>query len=437
LIWGDAASSSYAYQQAPVPLVARGEPTDWWFAFKLNAGVFPSRDDPSRSCAFGGSVNRQGKFSQAYVFASQKSQKLAQGRGLIGTSDADPLGATFGQIYQGNYHYLVWNDDFSDHPKIHGSGTWAHAKGIVAWNDQGEGVFLQVSTPSWPGSGSRLAPRPGIAATPGHPAVAGDDNTLGCIAKPNNLMFSQHFFALKLDHRDLVLVLNALANASVITESEKDGSGRLLAPSLFNNGGPADVQDAAAKVGVRRSTSTVVTLDELSTGVRLISKPSALHAPPWQVVSATLGKVPLRAATWWGDRNIFYSTDEATVVGCWPAPLKPGSYGPVKLAVTGIWDHTPFSLMAGRPNQPNGNHAKVGVSLDPARPYVIFGDMNQQGALSGDGKTCGSAQNGRGGLFFVVSNPVLWKSVSEDLLAGDTAPVEGSPEAARWTPPLR
>jgi hypothetical protein len=52
--------------------------------------------------------------------------------------------------------------------------------------------------------------------------------------------------------------------------------------------------------------------------------------------------------------------------------------------------------------------------------YAIFGDMNQQGAISGN---CKSSQNGRGGLFFVVDDPDLAKSLS-DLISGDSAPTQ-------------
>jgi len=49
--------------------------------------------------------------------------------------------------------------------------------------------------------------------------------------------------------------------------------------------------------------------------------------------------------------------------------------------------------------------------------YAIFGDMNQQGAISG---TCKSSQNERGGLFFVIDDPDLSDSV-KDLISGDSA----------------
>jgi hypothetical protein len=53
---------------------------------------------------------------------------------------------------------------------------------------------------------------------------------------------------------------------------------------------------------------------------------------------------------------------------------------------------------------------------------VIFGDLNQQGALSRP--DCGKSENGRGGLFFVLDNKELADGVT-DLIDGDTASTKG------------
>jgi hypothetical protein len=68
---------------------------------------------------------------------------------------------------------------------------------------------------------------------------------------------------------------------------------------------------------------------------------------------------------------------------------------------------------------PNFNHAKIGISTSGPHFYSIYGDMNQQGRLSGD--NCGSSQNGRGGLFYVLDNERAHRSLGE-LIQGDTAP---------------
>ena len=83
---------------------------------------------------------------------------------------------------------------------------------------------------------------------------------------------------------------------------------------------------------------------------------------------------------------------------------------------TGEWNGTLIGLKGGLGT--NFNHAKVGVATSGAKDVSIFGDMNQQGALSGN---CASSQNGRGGLFYVVKDGNLSESITA-LLKGDAAP---------------
>jgi hypothetical protein len=94
--------------------------------------------------------------------------------------------------------------------------------------------------------------------------------------------------------------------------------------------------------------------------------------------------------------------------------MKPG---PVEIATTGNWNGTTIGLTGGA--SPDHNHAKIGVSISGDEHYAIFGDMNQQGSLSGP--NCKSSQNGRGGLFYVVNNAELSSSV-QGLINGKTAP---------------
>lgn len=384
---------------SPAPLLDVGQPVNWWFAFKFNSNPpFNGCDGGAdRACTFGGTVQDYSKFGQQYVYASSTNGALTVGDDCIGDATTDPLGATFGQVYQSaNYHFLLWNDQFYDDPTIKGcsdscSAPWGHSKGMLAWNDQGQGFVLQVSTPSWPASGSSAHPR------------SSDGNTLGCV-EDDDVEVSQHFFSLALSKDDLVIVLKALANASVVTDVNN--------PQIVSNGGPADVQALVNALG-NKSQSTTLTNDVLSSGVRLISKPSKLEVPPWQMISATLGGVPLRVATWWANPEIPTTTD-STPPACWDASL--ANPGPVEIALTGTWDGNSLGLKGG--SGPNYNHAKIGVSKDSNHPYTIFGDMNQQGALSGN---CGSSQNGRGGLFYVLEDPALFTSTTA-LLAGTSSP---------------
>lgn len=385
---------------APVPLVQDGKPVDWWFVFKFNAKSFPQCPAGAQmQCPFGDQAQSYAR-GQTFVFASNDQPKLAMGSTCVGETSADPLGATFGEIVKGKRFYVVWNDQFYSDPVIPGcsdscSAPWGHSKGVLAWDADGNGLIVQVTTPSWPGSG-RLTP------------ARQSGNTLGCIPRPDNILVSQSFFSVKLTSDDVLQVLRALGNASVATAPDN--------AQLVNNGGPQEIQDAVNALGVK-SKSTKVFKTQLSSGVGLLSKPSKLQVPPWQLVSSQLEGASLRVATWWANPAI-PSTKANTPIDCWDDSLpKPGA---VQIATSGSWKGTGFGLKGGA--GPDFNHAKVGVSTSGDHHFVIFGDMNQQGSLS-DSK-CGSSQNGRGGLFFIVDNEPLWKSVTE-LLDGKSAPVAG------------
>jgi len=298
---------------------------------------------------FGGDVQNYRAFSQQFVYASSDNHTLQQGNDCLGDTLDDPIGATFDQAYEGMFHYVIWNDQFYDDPQIQGcttscSAPWGHSKGILVWNDAGAGFVMQVTTPSWPASGSKQSPR------------QNDGNTLGCV-KDNDVQVSQHFFALKLTKDDVIKILSALYNASVVTDTSN--------PQIVRNGGPLDVQELVKKLGVK-SNSKTYTKDVLSTGIEMISKPSQLNVPPWQMVSAILGGVSLRSATWWANPKI-YSTNSSTTITCWDNSLpKPG---PVEIATTGKWAGKEFSLTGGLGT--NFNHANLPQGANTTRSSRI------------------------------------------------------------------
>jgi hypothetical protein len=385
---------------APSPLLENGHPVDWWFVFKLNSAAFPGcGSGVTRQCIFGGDVQNYKAFGQRFVYASSENPSLQKGSGCTGDTVNDPVGATFDEVYNNNFYYLIWNDQFYDDPAIHGctkecGAPWGHSKGMLAWNDAGEGFVMQVTTPSWPAAGSKSSPR------------QSDGNTLGCVLD-DNVEVSQHFFSLKLSKDDVIKVLTALKNASVVTDPSN--------AQIVHNGGPTNVQNLVASLGAESSSKTY-TEEKLSTGVELISKPSHLNVPPWQMVSAILDGVSLRAATWWAKPKI-YSTTSSTEIACWNSALsQPGA---VEIATSGQWNGTSFGLTGG--SGPNFNHAKIGVSTSGSHHYEIFGDMNQQGTISGP--KCSSSQNGRGGLFYVMDDATLFESMN-GLLNGETAPTQ-------------
>jgi len=398
-----------ATKAAPSPISSEGKQVDWWFTFKFNSATYPGRTKTAdeKNGIFGGTLedyddqaSDSKKFSQRYAHASSDNPSLRLGEECVGTTLTDPLGATFGQVYDGDYFYVVWNDQLYGNPINNKDSPWGHSKGMAAWNEDGEGFVLQVSTPSWPASGSRKHPR------------QNDGNTLGYI-NDDDIEVSQHFFALKLNAADLQLVLEAARNAHVGTDPKQ--------PELVNNGGPAEIQAIVDSLGKSPKNPECLT-KQLSTGVTLISKPSTFAVPPWQLVSAELGGLDLRVASWWMNPAI-YSTTASTEIACWNEALaKPGG---VDIATTGTWQEDSIGVKGG--SGPDFNHAKIGVSTDPSKPYSIFGDMNQQGALcegyNKPGQKCSSSQNGRGGLFYAVPDKDLFEQVSK-LLAGESAPTE-------------
>jgi hypothetical protein len=115
------------------------------------------------ACIFGGNPGAYAEYDgppqwgQHYAVASKANPTLTAsnpppGNSCVGDSLNDPIGATFSQIYNGAFFYVVWNDQFYDHPLPNSDAPWGHAKGIVAWDNSGNGMVMQVSTPSWPGS---------------------------------------------------------------------------------------------------------------------------------------------------------------------------------------------------------------------------------------------------------------------------------------------
>jgi hypothetical protein len=419
------AAGAAAAADAPVPLVEKGKPVDWWFAYKFNSQKYEGEKpfvgcgagSGTRVCIFdkkGTKVNPKvgANFSQQYVFATSAAGALAQGKGCLGMTLTDPVGATFDQIYNGSPFYLIWNDQFYNDPKIDGcagakgecGAPWGHSKGMLAWNEAGEGLVMQVTTPSWPASGSKKFPR-----------KAG--NTLGCVTTQNNLNNAQHFFALKLDKDGVKAVLEGLANAGVVTSQ---GNGQVV-----RLGGPDDVRALAEKVGdkpkkiapdKRTPDDVKIVQKSLTKDVMLISKPSNLNVPPWQMVSALLDGTSNRNATWWASPQI-YSTRKSTTIRCWEGALTSGNKKPgdVVVALDGSWDGHKIKLIGG------SNHAKIGVTTSGAKNYAIFGDLNQQGTINPKKGKCDSSQNGRGGLFFVVENDKLFETLS-GMLEGESEP---------------
>lgn len=154
-------SMALAQSGLPAPLLTKTQAVDWWFVFKFNAQSRPAcAAGAKRHCLFGGDVQDYTQYSQQFLYAS-KGIPLKEGKGCLGDTTTDPVGATFDQIYNGQYYYVIWNDQFYNDPDLdlpkcknspYCGAPWAHSKGMLAWNNEGEGFVMQVTTPQLAGS---------------------------------------------------------------------------------------------------------------------------------------------------------------------------------------------------------------------------------------------------------------------------------------------
>lgn len=395
------------------PKLGDGSSVDWWFAFKLNTYAFKSCST-TRKCIFGGEVQDYPYgYGLQYLEASHSNgatKEMELKTDCLGTGD-DPVAKTFDQIYSGTApNYVIWNDQLYQEPIMNltppcsswgnadsCSAPWGHSKGALAWDKDGNGFIMQVTTPDWPGNGNSNITR----------KVQG--NSLGCNTD-DNVMVSQHFFSLKLMHSDITAILTAMQKAMVVTDPNSSQLVKLTT-------GPSDLASLAKGLG-KANTDKTVFQATLSTGAKLIAKPQALKVPVWQMVSALVEK-PLRTATWWTAPAVLSA--KAGKPGCWSDEL--GTPEEVQIATTGQWKGTKFNLTGGLGT--DFNHAKLGYSLEGS--LAIMGDMNQQGSYSPSDQRagCSSSQNARGGMFFVLDDATLNSGLKE-LMTGETADYHGS-----------
>lgn len=397
-----------AVDAAISPLLGDGSSVDWWFAYKLNTKNFPECST-KRQCIFGGEVqDYKTGYSLQYLLASGANgttSPLALHTDCLGSGD-DPAAKTFAQIYDGTApNYVIWNDQFYGDPIPHikpscgkdCDSPWGHSKGMLAWDKDGVGFVLQVSTPDWPGNGDKSKSR----TTQG--------NTLGCLAD-DDAKVAQHFFALRLANAaDTKAVLEALGRASVATDPTNSELVKL-------SGGPSDLESLAKGLGQLDASTTAYHATLSVSSVSLIAKPHSLEVPPWQLVSSIVEQ-PLRVASWWATPKILSA--KAGAPGCWDSKLAEPKE--VQIAISGQWNGKVMGMKGS--SSPDGNHAKIGHSLGGGS-LSVFGDMNQEGSYSQSDGSCSAHQNGRGGLFFALSDALMHDSLQK-LLKGDSAPYYG------------
>ena len=102
--------------------------------------------------------------------------------------------------------------------------------------------------------------------------------------------------------------------------------------------GPAALLSAAKQLGrpLRKDQDTLqgtLSVHTTKGPIKVIAKPSGLHVSPWHMVSA-LTATPLRTATWWSHPEI-PSSPQGYKPGCWQSGLK-SPVPEVQAAISGL-----------------------------------------------------------------------------------------------------
>ena len=377
------------------------------------------------------------QWSLQYLIATDKEPKLKKGVGCLGMTNEDPLGSTFNQIYNNNCNYLIYNDQFYSDPisgpDIVAFGTgYAHAKGMLAWDNNGDGIWLQVTTPNWPKCGSKKF------------ATSWDGNTLGC-GLDNNIEASQHFFCICINKIDVINILNGYIQTFIITDNSKPQLVYLLKNcpreikklvdqlqipefiKTWDSSCPKNYPKGSRKppqINKKYLNMNLQGVGNIFKDIKVVFKPSKLRVPPWQYMSTMLNSVDIYSATWWQPPAI-PSTPRNIKPDCpdWQSFFGDKLPGEVSIVKTGKWENIKFSLTASEIS--NKNHAKFGVGkIDD---ICIFSDINQQGAVRcGSGiytckntappespTCCATGQNYRGGAWIILPNKILANSLRE------------------------
>jgi len=160
---------------------------------------------------------------------------------------------------------------------------------VLAWNDDGDGVVLQVTTL-------------GVAGLRQQEVHAQERQYARLHQAAEQCSERAALLLREAQQDDVVHMLDALENSSVVTDVMPGGA--------RHNGGPQEIKDRVKVLG-QKSDSTEVKQFKLSTGILLVSKPSALHVPPWQMLSSVLDSVDLKPQPGGPTRRFQPPTDRA------------------------------------------------------------------------------------------------------------------------------
>ncbi|KAL4133423.1 hypothetical protein PRIC2_003740 [Phytophthora ramorum] len=478
-----------------------GHPVAWWTVLKLpshvqkEAHVVPTPCDcPVPDCSNVPTAGWPRLETRAsglcYLYADSRNSELRHFRDIgydcLGQGGNDPVSHTLKQRETDNNPYwALFNDQLNGiaaafHPsgtldegkRVCGGGDLfsAHAKGAVAFKDDGSGgFFLQTSTPNFP-----------------DPTLNDSFVRLGCQAD-DNVQFAQHMLAMSLEDSELRELGEKLQLARLCSSNFfQDGSLHDLLGSadLFADGAkqentsasafyhalldpelphqqPTDPMKAEFQLklsvdeGLTSHMQKPIVFEPMKEGqhledlndngspindeeVLVLVKSPRAAVPPWALVAEMLDS-DVSVASWWDGSygipticagDVFTDTPHEFCLNDPPTGVELNADGSAPYNIENLlqasWHMSDGStnftwqLVGGR--VPDGNHAKWGLTtprsgqVNTSNAYVTFGDLNMEGFPCS--KACNGSQAGRGGSFFSILKPKLHTSLSESIISG-------------------
>ena len=398
------------------PLDPNGNPVDWWLALKLPTSAFPQG-----GCCENAACPSSSKTSAGlcYLYADANNPQFTFRTCLGQPGQSDPLSNTLNQVWLLNgIQFQLWNDQWGDgqmhdpNNKSQGcNAPGAHSKGALAYDTDGNGWYLNLSTPYFPDM-SALPP----------------DNSLGCQID-NNLLLAQHFFCFSLDQQNFEALAAAMTvpNFCALCVPSDSCQSVDVATTLGQ-----DISLAFAHDSGDGSTDNVTVTLQTRGGMPItaVLKGDTSNTSPWSLVATALG-TDLTVVNYWlseptlptlcagdvwdgsciGSGNTINGSslyfNDYNVENVLQLTASPSN-------VTGLPGGNEISWSATE----SENHMKWGISTPRTtsitNPYLcVFGSMNQEGSAGRNacGSSCSSGENGRGGDFFAFSNQALWTSL--------------------------
>ncbi|CAH0484246.1 unnamed protein product [Peronospora farinosa] len=476
-----------------------GRPVAWWAVLKLPSHVQPPTgvktrvvptpcDCPAPNCSnvpTGGWPALQKRATGlCYLYADSRNPKFRYFRDVgyecLGQGGNDPVSRTLRQKNADSKPYwALFNDQLNGiagafHPEFNlsigiervcGGGDLfsAHAKGAVAFQDDGSGgFFLQTSTPNFP-----------------DPTLNDSFVRLGC-QTDNNVQFAQHMLAISLGDAELEKLGEGLQLARLCSGNffrYVSLRNRLGSVNLFEDGAKQKKSSAAAfyralldphlpkqqptdpiKAEFRLRLSSMTeelklersrVFEPLTEGRTLASlvneeeilvlvKSPRAAVPPWSLVAEMLDS-DVSVASWWDGSygipnvcagDVYTNSPYMFCLNNPPTGVKLNEDGSAPYNIENLIEATwhlsdgsanlTWQLAGGR--VPGGNHAKWGLTtpragqVNASNAYVTFGDLNMEGFPCS--KACNGSQAGRGGSFFSLMHPGLRTSLIDSVISG-------------------